>query len=42
MTKEKKYKMSATIELEYDIPTGSDEVKETKRCRDYAQQLLEA
>ncbi len=42
LMKEKKYKMSATIELEYDIPTGSDAVKETKRCRDYAQQLLEA
>jgi len=42
LMKEKKYKMPATIELEYDIPTGSDAVKETKRCRDYAQQLLEA
>ena len=42
LMKEKKYKMSATIELEYDIPTGSDAVKETKKCRDYAQQLLDA
>jgi len=42
LMKEKKYKMPATIELEYDIPTGSDAVKETKKCRDYAQQLLEA
>ena len=42
LMKDKKYKMPATIELEYDIPTGSDAVKETKKCRDYAQQLLEA
>ncbi|MEO8171444.1 MAG: TIM barrel protein [Sediminibacterium sp.] len=41
LMKEKKYKMPATIELEYDIPPGSDAVKETKRCRDYAQMLLE-
>jgi sugar phosphate isomerase/epimerase len=41
LLKEKKYKMPATIELEYDIPTGSDAVKETKKCRDYAQMLLE-
>lgn len=41
LMKEKKYKMPATIELEYDIPPDSDAVKETKRCRDYAQMLLE-
>lgn len=41
LMKEKKYKFPATIELEYDIPAGSDAVKETKRCRDYAQMLLE-
>ena len=40
LMKEKKYKMPATIELEYDIPTGSDAVKETKRCRDFAEMLL--
>ena len=42
LMKEKKYKMPATIELEYDIPGGSDAVKETKKCRDFAQLLLEA
>ncbi len=42
LMKEKKYKMPATIELEYDIPAGSDAVKETKKCRDFAQLLLEA
>ena len=41
LMKEKKYKMPATIELEYEIPADSDAVKETKRCRDYAQMLLE-
>ncbi len=41
LLKEKKYKIPATIELEYEIPTGSDAVKETKRCRDFAQALLE-
>ena len=41
LLKEKKYKIPATIELEYDIPAGSDAVKETKKCRDYAQILLE-
>jgi sugar phosphate isomerase/epimerase len=41
LMKDKKYKMPATIELEYNIPDGSDAVKETKLCRDYAQMLLE-
>jgi sugar phosphate isomerase/epimerase len=42
LLKEKKYKIPATIELEYDIPAGSDAVKETKICFDYAKKLLEA
>jgi sugar phosphate isomerase/epimerase len=41
LMRRKKYKMPATIDLEYTLPAGSDAVKETKRCRDYAQQLLE-
>ena len=41
LLKEKKYKFPATIELEYDIPAGSDAVIETKKCRDYAQLLLQ-
>ena len=40
LLKTKKYKIPATIELEYDIPAGSDPVKETKRCLDYAIKLL--
>lgn len=33
---EKNYPIPATIELEYDIPPGSDAVQETKRCLEYA------
>jgi len=29
------------IELEYDIPAGSDAVKETKKCFEYAKAILE-
>jgi len=42
LLKEKKYKIPATIELEYDIPAGSDAVKETKICVGYAKAALEA
>ncbi len=42
LLRKKKYKIPATIELEYDIPTGSDAVKETKLCFDYAKQILES
>jgi sugar phosphate isomerase/epimerase len=40
LLKEKKYPIPATIELEYDIPTGSDAVKETKKCLQYAKKAL--
>ena len=40
LLKDKKYKIPATIELEYEIPTGSDDLKETKFCLDYAKKLL--
>jgi sugar phosphate isomerase/epimerase len=42
LLRKKKYKIPATIELEYDIPSGSDAVKETKICFDYAKQILES
>lgn len=42
LLKEKKYKIPATIELEYDIPAGSNAVEETKRCFEYAKKILEA
>lgn len=40
LLKEKKYKIPATIELEYDIPAGSDAVKETARCVAFATNIL--
>ena len=41
LLKTKKYKIPASIELEYDIPTGSDAVKEAKKCFEYAKAILE-
>lgn len=35
-----KYKFPATIELEYKIPAGSDDVKEVLRCRNFAADIL--
>ncbi len=40
LLRDKKYKIPATIELEYDIPPGSDAVKETGKCLDYARVIL--
>ncbi len=42
LLKEKKYQIPATIELEYDIPAGSDAVKETKNCLEFAKKALGA
>lgn len=42
LLKEKKYKIPATIELEYDIPAGSDAVEETKKCLAFAKAALGA
>jgi len=42
LLKDKKYKIPATIELEYDIPAGSDAVKETQLCVAFAKQALNA
>ncbi|MGC4034971.1 MAG: sugar phosphate isomerase/epimerase [Chitinophagaceae bacterium] len=42
LLKEKKYDIPATIELEYDVPAGSDAVKETRNCLDYAKKALGA
>lgn len=40
LLKENKYSIPATIELEYDIPAGSDAVKETRKCMEYAKNIL--
>lgn len=42
LLKEKKYAIPATIELEYEIPAGSDAVKETKKCLAFAKNALGA
>jgi sugar phosphate isomerase/epimerase len=42
LLKTKKYNIPATIELEYDIPAGSDAVKETKNCLLFAKNALGA
>ncbi|HYH55305.1 MAG TPA: TIM barrel protein, partial [Anseongella sp.] len=36
------YKFPATIELEYEIPPGSDAVKEVAKCLEYARKALRA
>jgi sugar phosphate isomerase/epimerase len=40
LMKKNKYKFPATIELEYDIPTDSDAVKEVIKCREFAVKAL--
>lgn len=42
LLKEKKYKIPATIELEYEIPASSNAVKETKNCLAFAKKALGA
>lgn len=41
LMKKKKYKFPATIELEYEVPEGSDPVKEVAKCLDYCRKALE-
>ena len=40
MVSKSKWKIPASIELEYQIPEGSDAVKETKKCVDYCRAAL--
>lgn len=40
LLKEKKYGIPVSIELEYEIPAGSDAVKETSKCLEYAKNAL--
>jgi sugar phosphate isomerase/epimerase len=40
MVSKNKWKIPASIELEYQIPEGSDAVKETKKCVDYCRAAL--
>ncbi len=41
LMKNKNYKFPATIELEYDIPEGSDAVKEVSKCVEFCRRVLE-
>ena len=40
LVKKNKWTMPATIELEYEVPAGSDAVKEVVKCLDYCKQAL--
>lgn len=40
LVKKNRWKMPATIELEYEIPEGSDAVKEVGKCLAYCEQAL--
>jgi sugar phosphate isomerase/epimerase len=40
MVKKNKWKIPASIELEYSIPEGSDAVKETRKCIEYCRAAL--
>jgi len=41
LMRDKQYKFPATIEMEYDVPAGSDAVKEVAKCVEYAKNALE-
>lgn len=41
LMRDQKYKFPATVELEYEIPEGSDAVKEVKKCLEYCRKALE-
>ncbi len=40
LMRDNKYDFPATVELEYEIPEGSDAVKEVAKCLDYCRQAL--
>ena len=40
LLKQKKYKIPASIEYEYDTPQGSDELTEIKKCVDFCRKAL--
>jgi sugar phosphate isomerase/epimerase len=40
LVKQNQWKCPASIELEYDVPEGSDAVKEVRRCLDYCRSAL--
>jgi hypothetical protein len=42
MMRKNKYTFPASIELEYNVPEGSDAVKEVKKCVDFCRTALAA
>lgn len=42
LMRDQKYKFPATVELEYEIPEGSDAVQEVKKCLSFCQEALQA
>jgi sugar phosphate isomerase/epimerase len=42
MVSKNKWKIPASIELEYDVPEGSDAVKEVRKCVEYCRTVLSA
>jgi sugar phosphate isomerase/epimerase len=42
MIRDRKYKFPVTIELEYNVPEGSDAVKEVAKCVAFAKNILES
>ena len=40
LMRENKYDFPGTIELEYDIPEGSDAVAEVKKCLEFCREAL--
>ena len=40
MAEKNNWTMPATIELEYDVPQGSDAVNEVQKCLDYCKRAL--
>jgi len=42
LMRDEKYSFPATVEMEYEIPEGSDAVKEVKKCVEYCQTALDS
>jgi sugar phosphate isomerase/epimerase len=42
LMRDQNYSFPATIELEYDIPEGSDPMKEVRKCLEFCREALEA
>lgn len=41
LMRDQKYKFPATVELEYEVPAGSNAIQEVKKCLEYCRKALE-